>query len=167
MAGQSSVDRIERLYRDHSSRVLAFALRRGCTMDEAEEVVSECFIAACRRDKEIRGSEELAWLFSTANLVLKNLLRSRRRDETLAAKISLLDPPAELSSNENRFEETQAVREGFAQLNDWDREALLLAFWDGLDHKQAAAVLGVPRPIFSMRLHRAKKRLAKKISPET
>ncbi|GAA1773384.1 hypothetical protein GCM10009734_97960 [Nonomuraea bangladeshensis] len=44
-------------------------------------------------------------------------------------------------------------------LSEADRELLLLMSWEGLDLRQAAAVVGCSRPTAAMRLHRARRRL--------
>ena len=45
------------------------------------------------------------------------------------------------------------------QLSDTDREVLSLAVWEELSVRDAARVLGVPASVFSVRLHRARRRL--------
>jgi RNA polymerase sigma-70 factor (ECF subfamily) len=45
------------------------------------------------------------------------------------------------------------------QLSDTDREVLSLAAWEELSVRDAARVLGVPASVFSVRLHRARRRL--------
>jgi RNA polymerase sigma-70 factor (ECF subfamily) len=44
-------------------------------------------------------------------------------------------------------------------LSDADREALLLTAWEGLDARQAAAAVGCSTGTFTVRLHRARRRL--------
>jgi RNA polymerase sigma-70 factor (ECF subfamily) len=45
-------------------------------------------------------------------------------------------------------------------LGERDREALMLVAWDGLDHRDAATVMGCSTSAFTVRLHRARRRLA-------
>ena len=53
------------------------------------------------------------------------------------------------------------LREALGRLSRTDREALLLIGWEGLDHDAAARVLGCSAVAFKVRLHRARKRLAR------
>jgi RNA polymerase sigma-70 factor (ECF subfamily) len=53
------------------------------------------------------------------------------------------------------------LREALGRLSPTDREALLLIGWEGLDHDDAARVLGCSAVAFKVRLHRARKRLAR------
>jgi RNA polymerase sigma-70 factor (ECF subfamily) len=50
------------------------------------------------------------------------------------------------------------------RLRPWDREALCLIAWDGLDDKQASEVVGCSLSAFKVRLHRARKRLEKELA---
>jgi RNA polymerase sigma-70 factor (ECF subfamily) len=46
-------------------------------------------------------------------------------------------------------------------LSDRDREVLALVAWEELSVAEAAAALGCSPPVFSVRLHRARRRLAR------
>ena len=51
-----------------------------------------------------------------------------------------------------------------ASLRERDREALMLVAWDGLDHRTAAIVMGCTTGSLTVRLHRARRRLAKALA---
>ncbi len=53
------------------------------------------------------------------------------------------------------------LREALGRLSRLDREALLLIGWEGLDHDAAAHVLGCTAVAFKVRVHRARRRLAR------
>ena len=55
------------------------------------------------------------------------------------------------------------VREAFARLRPDDREILALAGWEGLGSDEIATVLGCSRGAARLRLHRARKRLARQL----
>src|ERR1019366_10031171 len=48
-----------------------------------------------------------------------------------------------------------------AQLGERDREALMLVAWDGLEHRDAARVMACSTGAFTVRVHRARRRLAR------
>jgi RNA polymerase sigma-70 factor (ECF subfamily) len=52
----------------------------------------------------------------------------------------------------------------FRALPDDDRERLALVAWEGLDHGEIAGVLGCSRNAVRIRLHRARKRLARELA---
>lgn len=153
--GTSDAERFDELYRAHQAAV-RFVARR-IDPSGAEEVVAETFAVAWRKLHEI-PADALPWLY----VVARNKLRSEhraarsRRDvaENVAAVIGSSMDPADVASERDR------VLTAFAALSETDREALRLTGWDGLDHRRAAVVCGTSRVAFSMRLSRARRRLA-------
>jgi DNA-directed RNA polymerase specialized sigma24 family protein len=60
-------------------------------------------------------------------------------------------------------EDVASVAAAFARLRDSDRELLALAAWEGLDPGEIAVVLDCSRNAARIRLHRARKRLAREV----
>jgi RNA polymerase sigma-70 factor (ECF subfamily) len=56
-----------------------------------------------------------------------------------------------------------SVAAAFNRLGPADREVLSLVAWEGLKPREAAPVLGMSAALFSVRLHRAKRRLRKEM----
>jgi RNA polymerase sigma-70 factor (ECF subfamily) len=54
----------------------------------------------------------------------------------------------------------------WAELRDGDREVLALIAWEELSVAEAARVLNCPAPVFSVRLHRARRRLERLLSTD-
>jgi RNA polymerase sigma-70 factor (ECF subfamily) len=59
--------------------------------------------------------------------------------------------------------ERAALFDVLVALSDRDREALLLTAWEGLDHSDAARAAGCSPATFSVRLHRARRRLERSL----
>ena len=53
-----------------------------------------------------------------------------------------------------------------ASLGTRNREALMLVAWDGLEHRDAARVMGCGTGAFTVRVHRARRRLARTLRDE-
>jgi RNA polymerase sigma-70 factor, ECF subfamily len=152
-------DRFETLFKATFERVLTYALRRS-DPDQAEDVVAETFTVAWRR-LDVIPHEPLPWLYAVARRTLANSRRSRRRREQLVNRLVAEHDAASLLDADpgDRFERMTLVREALGHLSRDDREALMLVAWEGLDHEQSAAVMGVSAPTFAVRLHRARRRL--------
>jgi RNA polymerase sigma-70 factor (ECF subfamily) len=60
--------------------------------------------------------------------------------------------------------EASAVTTALRRLSENQREVLRLAAWEGLDARRAAAVLGCSAAAYTLRLHRARRRLAKELA---
>lgn len=145
-------------------RVLAYALRRTEDRNSAEEVVSETFLIAWRRFDAL-PEEPLPWLLGTTRRVLANQRRSakRRGPSGPDASLELAEVPHPEPLPFERLAERQAFAAAFAALGERDREVLSLIAWDGLGGREAAKVMGCTAAAFSIRLHRARRRLLKEL----
>ncbi|MEJ7690754.1 MAG: sigma-70 family RNA polymerase sigma factor [Nocardioidaceae bacterium] len=146
----------EALYRLHHGAVQAYAGRRASDAD-AHDVVAETFLTAWRRmDDALVGG--LPWLYRTAHLVLRNQQRSQRRQEHTALRVTSLPRPV-CSDPQESYAERAAVRAAVGGLSVADQELLFLIYWEQLDVKTAAQVLGCRHAAAAVRLHRARRRL--------
>lgn len=154
--------RFRRLFDDHYRIVMAYALRRTATRDDAHDVVSEAFTVAWRRLDDVPADrdEQVAWLLATARRVLANHHRSNRRRRALAERARVVGDPPVARDHGEATGEVQLVRDALAELAEADREILRLAAWDDLPHAQIAAMLDLTTSAVSVRLHRARQRLA-------
>jgi RNA polymerase sigma-70 factor (ECF subfamily) len=157
-------ERFERLYRENFRAVLRFAATR-IDPERAKDVTAETFLVAWRRLDDV-PAEPRAWLLGVARKVIAGQFRSQTRRDALADRLggaaheSTPDPAAALA---NRDEALAA----FSTLGKRDRETLRLVAWDGLSAAEAAEVLGVTRLAFTVRLHRARRRLERALEPES
>lgn len=149
----------EAWFRAHYADVARFCARRCDDAALAEDAAAETFaIAWQHRGRVPAGDEARPWLFGIARRVLANQQRVRARRLRLAERLRPTVAPV-LPSPEEAGELAAVVR-ALAQLPERQRELLVLAAWDGLSVAQIAGVLGVPGPVVSRRLHRARRRLA-------
>lgn len=149
--------RFRLLYDAAYPRVAAYALRRARSPEDALDVVAETMLIAWRRLDEIpEGPPRLAWLFGVARRVLANHYRAERR------KVGLL----QRANAEPRgpAPEFHLVHEALDRLRPQQREILTLSAWDDLDNDEIAAVLGLTPATVAVRLHRARRRLARELS---
>jgi RNA polymerase sigma factor (sigma-70 family) len=152
----------EAMYREHSGAVRAFVHRRVAT-NEADDLVGDVFAAAWRRIDDA-PDPPLLWLFGIARGLIANQRRGAERRRALQARLQAAATPDLEVGAEHHVANTDAVLSALASLRDADRELLQLVAWDGLDRAEAATVLGVSSSVFSLRLHRARRRLAKALS---
>jgi RNA polymerase sigma-70 factor (ECF subfamily) len=150
-------EHFEAVYREHGGAVLAYARRRAAPGD-AEDVVAEVFLIAWRRLEDV-PSDTRVWLLGVARRVLANKRRSQTRQAALQTRMAnesrhAAEPTAADASGER-------IRQALFSLGETDREALLLLGWEGLSHRDAARVLGIRAGTFAVRLHRARRKLAR------
>lgn len=147
--------RFEDLFEANYGRVVRYARRRVGAAGSAEDVAAEVFLTAWRRLDDV-PLDALPWLLRTAQGVLSNHVRAERRGERLALELS-----HHVTEDADRPDTDGEVLRALAALPPADREALLLVAWEGLDHRQAATVVGASRVAFSARYARARRRLGR------
>lgn len=146
--------RFEAHFRRHAAQVHTFALRR-IDPEAAQDVTAETFSIAWRRRSEM-PTDPLPWLYRIARGVLSNERRAANRRVALGARLAA-ESTAPVTSVEGSHELLQAL----AALRESDREALLLSAWEGLSVREAARAAGCSATTFAVRLHRARRRLAR------
>jgi RNA polymerase sigma-70 factor (ECF subfamily) len=156
---------LEELYKAHADPVLRYAQRR-VPMHDAEEVVAQTFLVVWRRLPEV-PSDPLPWLIGIARNAIRNMDRAGRRRSLLQVRIA--STPALDGKPDNHPQLSEDLRRALESLSSDDREVLLLIAWDELDHSEAAVAMGWTKANFRLRLHRARKRLKKRLeeSPPT
>jgi len=160
-AAVSERERFDELYRAYYGRVRAFALRRTGDEQLAADIAAETFLTAWRRREDL-PAQPLPWLLAAARKILANAYRAERRRFALQAKL-MADAPAQAGLARHDNGADAPVVAAFNALPRSDREALALVVWDELAPHEAAAVIGIPTRRFSVRLHRAKRRLRKEL----
>jgi len=148
--------RFASLFADHYEEVVAYA-RRRVGPDAAQDVVAETFLVAWRRLGDV-PPDVLPWLFGVARRIVANQRRSAARNESLRRRLA--DQPAARGRDPaEALANGEAVVAALRRLPDPDREALMLAAWEGLDAQRAGLTLGCSARAYTVRLHRARQRL--------
>lgn len=156
----------ESIYNSASDSVLAYVLRR-IDRETALDVVAETWLIAWRRRTEI-PKNSLPWLLGVARKVLANHRRSNSRRDSLLEKLS--HRPLEESSlteSMSSMDFDGTVAQILQTLSSSDQEILCLVAWEGLRPKEAAQVMGYSASIFSVRLHRARKKFINALDSST
>ena len=157
------VGEFEELYHAHYAALLRYGTRR-VGHDTAKDVVAETFLVAWRRPDEVPLDDPLPWLYATARRVLANHLRSETRRGRLDERIGAVgDSPVE-ADHADGVAVRADVRRALAELPEVDQEVLMLTEWDGLSAQHAAEVVGCTLSAFKVRLHRARRRLAVRLT---
>jgi RNA polymerase sigma-70 factor, ECF subfamily len=153
----------EEMYRAHGAAVRGFVHRR-VRAAVADDVVADVFAIAWRRMQDA-PTDELSWLLGIARGVLANRRRSEARQNALQDRLAASAVVTAVPESEV-FDGGSVVMRALGSLNRLDQEVLLLVAWDGLDRAQAGAVLGITPGLFSVRLHRARRRLKRALAAQ-
>lgn len=147
------------LYDRHAERVLRFAtsiVRQGHL---AEEVLQETMIVVWKRAKTFKGNAKVStWILGIARNLAFNLLRKEKKGERLPETRTAEPDPAK------QVETTVHVERALAKLPEHHREVMHLVFYEEMNLREAAAVLGIPEGTVKSRMHHARKALAKELA---
>lgn len=157
-------DGFRALYEEHFADLWRFARRRCASADDADDAVAETMAVAWRRRHDLpSGDDARLWLFGAGRRVLANQRRSTGRRDRLGKRVERIAPtlapvpdPAEIVA----IGTTTPLRAALASLTDDDRELLVMRAWDGLCVTDMAALLEVTPNAVSVRLSKARARLA-------
>jgi RNA polymerase sigma factor (sigma-70 family) len=157
---QQRQERFRAIYETVGPRLLAYALRRTSSPEDAADVAAETFGIAWRRLDDVpEGDDSILWFYATARRVLANHYRSARRRSELVDRLgSHLN--AALITEEAVDADRVAALAALRRLDDGDRELLMLASWEGLGSVDLSRLLNCSKTAVRLRLHRARARLA-------
>ncbi|MCW2766554.1 MAG: Sigma-70, region 4 type 2 [Nocardioides sp.] len=126
----------------------------------ADDVLSDTLLVCWRRLDEL-PEEPLPWAYGVARNCLANAERSSRRQQRLAARISVVDPPA--TSTDGPEPPDDSLTGALAALRPDDAELLRLWAWEQLAPAEIATVLDITPNAASIRLHRARAKLKEEL----
>jgi len=142
-----------------------YALYRGLSRADAEDVVGATLEIAWRKIDQVPPDDPLPWLYAVERNLLMNLRRANRRRSTLLGKLPIPGPHLP-SDDESMNPDHEKLRAALRELDDDDQELLRLVAWDGLSPSQAAVVFGISAVAARTRLHRARRRLAARLDSD-
>jgi RNA polymerase sigma-70 factor, ECF subfamily len=151
---------IGRLYERHAEAVRSYALRRS-NRELADEVTAQVFLVAWRRRSAI-PEDALPWLLGVARRVLADQRRAAARRSRLGQRLqsTAVEQTGEVTTHD------RGLAAALARLRAGDREVLLLRYWEELEPQQIARAMGCSRTAAAVRLHRARRRLARELNQE-
>lgn len=166
---------LERLYDRYSGPLYALAYRIAGERADAEEIVLDAFSQAWRdagRFRDERGSV-IAWLTMICRSRALDLVRSRGRRVKVVTRASATAPDASpgmgggppSTGDVEHLERRQVVAAALNALSPPQREAIQLAFYEGLSHSEIAARLDEPLGTVKTRLRLAMQKLRDTLRP--
>lgn len=161
----SSEELFTQLYERYRNELHAFCLRR-VDRAEVDDVMAEVFAVAWRKIETVEAGKERAWLYSIARNVIRNQWRSATRRRRLQSRVQRFrdDETPHLETIVVQRARDEAVIDAVQRLSERDREVLILSAWDDLSGPEIAEVLGISVAGAQQRLHRAKRRLARRLN---
>ncbi len=148
----------ELLINKHGERLhAAFLYMCNGNADQAAELTQEAWSHACSRLQHFDGSCQFyTWLYRVARNRALDMLRRKRPTAVDPATITHSDSHHRPEHELQRREQQALVQQALGQLNDKQREIILLRDFDGLDYADIASALELTLGTVKSRLNRAR-----------
>jgi len=126
---------------------------------QVDDVVAATFMSAWQRFGDIPSDAQRPWLFGTARNHIRNTRRTDRRHLALVDAVET-DPTWQATrANEYDGVEAHPVLDAIRDLDDDDRELMLMTGWFEFTPDEIASILDEKPGTIRVRLHRVRKRL--------
>lgn len=157
----------EELIRNHQRMIHSLTFRMTGSLADAEDLAQETFIRAYGQIATFRGTAKFStWLYCIAVNICLNWRQSEARRFQLQANCAG-DFSAQHLNSENASVENQSseqVQSALLKLPAKQRAAIVLTIYDGLNHAEAAQVLGCSETTVSWRVFAARRKLKRWLS---
>ena len=149
----------EELVRQHQRMIHSLTFRMTGSLADAEDLAQETFLRAYEQIGSFRGTAKFStWLYRIAVNTCLNWRQSeaRRFQLHIQAAGEILAQQPEKSTLDEQANDVQAA---LLKLPAKQRAAIVLTIYDGLNHAEAAQVLGCSETTVSWRVFAAKRKL--------
>ena len=170
----------EELVSRYQSRLITVFEHMIRKRDQAEDLAQEVFLRVFRaRERYVPTAKFSTWLFTIANNVASNALRtlSRRKEVTITSRSANevsaepLDNMAKAASGMmparlvDKAERAEIVQLAIEALNERQRMALLLCKFEGMSYAEIGATMSLSTPAVKSLLSRARNNLRVILEP--
>lgn len=147
------------LYIPYVSTIVWNILRNSMTAEDAEEVVSDVFLAAWNQAEQIRPGVTKAWLGAVARNMAKNKLRHMGQE--LPFEEDYLEIPGENTpaTEAERKEEFRLVRKAVDTMGEPDREVFLRHYYYAQTVQEISQAMHLKEATIKTKLRRGRMRL--------
>lgn len=134
-------------------------LRGAMSPEDAEEVVSDVFLAAWDQAADLESGHVKGWLGTVARNKAKNKLRQMGRTVSLEESSLDIPAPSDLSEAMEQDEERRLVRQAVDALAPDDREIFLRHYYYAQSVKEISAHMALNESTVKTKLRRGRMKL--------
>jgi len=150
---------VAEIYDRYSGRIYGFAFRFMRNAEAAEDAMHDAFMKMLSRAHQYNGEAKFStWLYTISANVCRDLLRKAENRVTKESDEVLYDlpGPSELAPDRNleHLENEKLVESLLSKLNTDQREAIVLARYQGLSYAEIAQIAGCSEGAVKTRIFR-------------
>lgn len=155
----SGLEALMDIYIPYVSVIVWNILRESMAPEDAEEVVSDVFLAAWNQSSDLKVGHVKGWLGAVARNKAKNKLR--QIGQTIPLEESVLDIPSLDDPTEDieRVQEQQIVRQAVDSLPSEDREVFLRHYYYAQSIKEISVSMALNESTIKTKLRRGRMKL--------
>jgi RNA polymerase sigma-70 factor (ECF subfamily) len=148
----------------HQRFVFTIALRILKDRPEAEEAAQDTFIKAFQHLKDFnRQSKFSTWLYRIAfNTAISFKRKHRYQFKNIEDTVISIKQDGE--NNLEKSDKQKFVQQALMKLNEIDRTALTLFYWQEFSLEEMAEIMNVESNTLKVRIHRARQRIAEELT---
>jgi RNA polymerase sigma-70 factor (ECF subfamily) len=161
---------LARLYDQYRVILFGLLLRILNNREEAEDVLQDVFVQVWRRaaDFDEKRGRPFTWLVTLARsrgIDRLRLLGARARLATGASE-SQTEDISDALTDTFKSEQKEIVQRALAEIPEEQRDALMLAYYDGLTQSEIASKLGTPLGTVKTRMRSGMNKLRSVLGPQ-
>jgi RNA polymerase sigma-70 factor (ECF subfamily) len=151
------------IFSEHKDSVYRFAWRMTGSASAAEDVAQDCFVALLRAPERFEAERGplRAFLIGMARNIIFNRFRAESRWSPLEDDDAFIAEPVD----PGRWEAAELVAQAVQSLPPLQREALILAEYEGMTIDEIARAVDAEATAVKARLHRGRENLRRMLAP--
>lgn len=160
---EGNLDQMGLLFDRHHRSLYGFFYHHTGLKNESEDLVQTVFMNMIRSRATFTGSHKFeTWMYTIARNSLKDYYRKNKKSSAFVDTEQVehqLQDSGTADDKVNRKEEEKILRRALEQLNETDRELLILSRYKEMKYQEIALLLNLSEGAIKVRIHRAVKQL--------
>jgi RNA polymerase sigma factor (sigma-70 family) len=163
---EGNLDQMGLLFDRHHRSLYGFFYHNTGLKDESEDLVQTVFMNMIRSRATFTGSHKFeTWMYTIARNALKDHYRKNKRSSAFVDTEQVehqLQDSTTADEKIHRKEEEKLLKRALEQLNEIDRELIILSRYKEMKYQEIAVLLNLSEGAIKVRVHRAVKQLREK-----
>ena len=150
------------LFERYHIRIFNFFLKMGLERDVSQDLTQNLFYRMIKyRNSYKSGSPVISWVYQIARNLHSDYCTERKKKNDLILQTESYPPDIPEDSDSYQEEEYERLDRAFSELNDSQKEIIILSRYQGLKYEEISAIINQSVPAIKVAMHRAIRQLRK------